>query len=210
MPHASTPSGQNASIATRSARAHPGARVLTRLFALSAAAAIAAAPLSAAEAKPPAPAEQAPTTGAANNPADVVVTKSGRDVVITKDGREIKIEGGTVDMPAIQVTGTRLREIDVSIKRIEKQIKREKKALEKSNLDEALNSEKIARAAALFGGKSTVQRASVAAVRLESMEKELSLLETLRTPLTAEDRALIEQLIKDQRTYRRDLDLALR
>ena len=66
------------------------------------------------------------------------------------------------------------------------------------------------KAAAIFGGKSTVQRASVAAVRIESMEKELQLLETLRTPLTKADRALIEQLVEDQRAYRRSLDEALR
>ncbi len=171
----------------------------TKLLSLCAAATLAAAPLFSAE---------APKAGDAK-PAGTKA-KPAPDVVVTKSGQQMKIEGGTVDMPAIQVTGTRLREIDVAIKRIEKQIKREKKALEKTNLDETLNSEGLAKAAALFGGKSTVQRASVAAVRIESMEKELGLLETLRQPLTAEDRALIEQLVKDQRAYRRDLDLALR
>ncbi len=119
-------------------------------------------------------------------------------------------EGETVKMPVFEVSATRLREIDVTIKRLEKQISREKKSLEKSNLDETLNSEKVSKAAAIFGGKSTVQRASVAAVRIESMEKELQLLETLRTPLTKSDRALIEQLVEDQRAYRRSLDEALR
>ncbi len=122
----------------------------------------------------------------------------------------LKTEGETVKMPVFTVTGQRLREIDVTIKKLEKQISREKKQLEKSNLDEALNSEKIAKAASILGGKSTVQRASVAAVRIESMEKELQLLETLRTPLTKDDRAMIERLVEDQRTYRRNLDDALR
>lgn len=122
----------------------------------------------------------------------------------------VKTEGETVKMPVFTVTGQRLREIDVTIKKLEKQISREKKHLEKSNLDEALNGEKVAKVASILGGKSTVQRASVAAVRVDSMEKELQLLETLRTPLTKSDRELIEKLVEDQRTYRRGLDEALR
>lgn len=123
---------------------------------------------------------------------------------------DLKTEGPVVVMPKLEVTASRLREIDVTIKKLEKQISREKKKLEKSQLDEALNSEKVTRAAAILGGKSTTQRASVSAVRIESMSKELGLLETLRTPLTKEDRALIEQLVEDQRKYRRELDEALR
>jgi len=126
-----------------------------------------------------------------------------------KDGA-VKTEGETVKMPVFEVSASRLREIDVTIKKLEKQISREQKQLEKTPLDETLNNEKVAKAAALFGGKSTVQRASVAAVRLDSMQKELQLLETLRTPLTKADRALIEQLVEDQRAYRRSLDEALR
>ncbi|HLP25422.1 MAG TPA: hypothetical protein VK477_07080 [Acidobacteriota bacterium] len=127
-----------------------------------------------------------------------------------KNAAGLKTEGDTVKMPVFTVTGQRLKEIDVTIKKLEKQISREKKHLEKSNLDEALNGEKVAKAASILGGKSTVQRASVAAVRIDSMEKELQLLETLRTPLTKDDRAMIEKLVEDQRTYRRGLDEALR
>jgi hypothetical protein len=127
-----------------------------------------------------------------------------------KDGTAIKTEGETVKMPVFEVSTSRLREIDVTIKRLEKQINREEKLLEKTPLDDTLNGEKVSKAAALFGGKSTAQRASVAAVRVDSMQKELQLLETLRTPLTKADRALIEQLVEDQRAYRRSLDEALR
>lgn len=119
-------------------------------------------------------------------------------------------EGPTVALPKFEVSANRLREIDLTIKKLEKLIARETKLLEKSALDDTLNNEKVSHAAALFGGKSTLQRASVAAVRIESMQKEVSLLETLRTPLTNDDRALMEKLVEDQRTYRRELDLALR
>lgn len=151
----------------------------------------------AADTKPNAPAEKPalPTAGKSADP---------------KNAAGLKTEGETVKMPVFTVTGQRLKEIDVTIKKLEKQVSREKKQLEKSNLDEALNGEKVAKAASILGGKSTLQRASVAAVRIDSMEKELQLLETLRTPLTKDDRALIEKLVEDQRTYRRGLDEALR
>lgn len=145
---------------------------------------------------PPAAAETPSSPPAATAPAPASTAPSA--------------EGPTIMMPKLEVSASRLREIDVTIKRLEKQMKREQKALETTTLDETLNSEKVTRATAILGGKSTVQRASVAAVRVESMAKELQLLETLRTPLTASDRALIEQLVEDQRKYRRELDEALR
>ncbi|MBI2512862.1 MAG: hypothetical protein HYV96_12860 [Opitutae bacterium] len=154
------------------------------------------------------------TTKAEEKPAEksAPATNTQKPTAPATDAKNagLKTEGETVKMPVFTVTGQRLREIDVTIKKLEKQISREKKQLEKSNLDETLNSEKVSKAASIFGGKSTVQRASVAAVRIESMEKELQLLETLRTPLTKDDRAMIEKLVEDQRTYRRSLDEALR
>ena len=141
----------------------------------------------------PAPAQPAPAAKPASAPAS-----------------SVKTEGETVVLPKFEVTAPRLREIDKTIKRLEKLIGREKKLLEKSAVDDTLNGEKISKAAALFGGKSTAQRASVAAVRVQSMEKEISILESLRTPMTASDRALAEKLIEDERTYRRDLDITLR
>lgn len=150
----------------------------------------------AADTKPNAP-EEKPVPPTGGKPAD-------------PKNAGLKTEGETVKMPVFTVTGQRLKEIDVTIRKLEKQVSREKKQLEKSNLDEALNGEKVAKAAAILGGKSTLQRASVAAVRIDSMEKELQLLETLRTPLTKDDRAMIEKLVEDQRTYRRGLDEALR
>jgi hypothetical protein len=173
---------------------------LRQLSALCAAVLFTAAPTFAAEPKAdpqPAPAGKAsPTTPAPATPAAAPLSPAAGEKAVT--------------LPVFQVSGSRLREIDLKIKKLEKQIEREKTILEKSALDDTLNNESASKAAALFGGKSNVQRDSVAAVRVESMEKELSLLETLRTPLTNADRALIEKLIDDQRTYRRNLDEALR
>jgi len=114
--------------------------------------------------------------------------------------------GPVVVMPEFQVTGGRLREIDNRIKRVEKQIVREKKKLAKNPVNETINSDKLAKAAMVFGGNSASHLAALAAARVASLEKELSMLETLRTPLTAEQRQLLEQEIEAQRVYRRELD----
>ena len=144
----------------------------------------------------------APASAAETHKDQPVAASPGRSTVIT--------EGPTHEMQKFVVNASRLREIDSTIKHLEKLITRENKLIEKSAVDDTLNSEKVSRGAALFGGKSSLQRASVAAVRVASMEKEIALLEGLRDPLTAEDRALMEKLIQDQRTYRRDLDITLR
>lgn len=182
---------------------------LVRLFSL-ATALLASTALSGGDTKK----EAAPAEAPAEKPAAPKPAEKNADAAKppAADPRAVglKVEGETVKMPVFTVSAERLREIDVTIKRLEKQISREKKQLEKSNLDETLNSEKVAKAASIFGGKSTAQRASVAAVRIDSMEKELQILETLRTPLTKDDRAMLERLIEEQRTYRRNLDDALR
>ncbi|MBI3884592.1 MAG: hypothetical protein HY302_02510 [Opitutae bacterium] len=162
----------------------------TRLTALVTAASLATV-LASAAAPAPAPARAAPAAPPATASA-------------------VKTEGDTVVMPKFEVSATRIREIDKTIKQLEKMVRREKQALEKSTLDDTVNSEKVSKVAALFGGKSTVQRASVSAVRIQSMEKEISILETLRTPMTAADRALAEKLVAVERTYRRELDIILR
>jgi len=187
-----------------------------RLSALCAAAFIAAASACTTESTKPI-AEPAPkalispasTTVAppAVKPAGLQLPKPPPAVVLPTTSP--KADAATV-LPVFPVSASRLKQIDVQINRLEKQITREAKLLDKSDLDDTLNNETVSGAAALFGGKSTVQRESVAAVRIESMQKELQLLEALRTPLTNDDRALIEKLIEDQQVYRRNLDEALR
>jgi len=119
-------------------------------------------------------------------------------------------EEKVITLPKVEVTASQIRAIDVAIKRLDKQIARETKRLEKTQADEVLNSEKVARAAALFGGKSVAQRASVTAVRLHSLEKERTLLESLKVPQPEKERKLVEKEIEAQRAYRRELDHILR
>jgi len=115
-----------------------------------------------------------------------------------------------VTLPAIQVTGSRVREIDVTIKRLDKLIAREQKKLRSEETDRALNSDRVTRVAALFGGKSTAQREAVAGERVRLLETERDLLGKLKLPQTRADFILLEKQIELLRTARRELDLVYR
>jgi len=100
----------------------------------------------------------------------------------------------------------RVKQIDNEIKKVEKQIAREKKKLKSTDLDKSLNSDKVANAAALFGGNSASHMVAVAASRVNLLESERNLLERLKFPRTEEDQALIEKELENLRTTRRNLD----
>jgi hypothetical protein len=109
-------------------------------------------------------------------------------------------------LPKVEVTSARIKAIDNELKKIDKQIAREKKNLKSSNLDKSLNSDKAAKAAAIFGGNSASHMVAVAATRVSMLENERSLLERLKFPRTEEDQALIEKELENLRTTRRNLD----
>ena len=115
-----------------------------------------------------------------------------------------------VTLPAIQVTSSRVREIDVTIKRLDKLIARERKKLKSEETDRALNADSVTRVAALFGGKSTAQREAVAGERVHLLETERDLLAQLKLPQTRADFLLLEKQIELLRTTRRELDLVYR
>lgn len=113
-------------------------------------------------------------------------------------------------LPELEVRNTRISELDVKIRKLNKDIARERKKMKSSDTDKALNSDKASRAMALFGGKSTSQRESVAAERVNLMESERDLLELMKLPATKEELKLLEQQVDSLRTVRRNLDEALR
>lgn len=116
--------------------------------------------------------------------------------------------GPVIDLPTVQVQEKRIRMIDVELKKLDKQIAREKKHLKTTNLDKSINSEKLSHAAALFGGNSASHMEAVAATRVALLEQERVLLERLKFPRTEEDQALIEKELENLRTTRRNLDNA--
>jgi hypothetical protein len=109
-------------------------------------------------------------------------------------------------LPKVEVTSARIKAIDAELKKIDKQIAREKKNLKSTNLDQSLNSDKASKAAAIFGGNSASHMVAVAATRVNLLESERAMLERLKFPRTEEDQALIEKEIENLRTTRRNLD----
>ncbi len=109
-------------------------------------------------------------------------------------------------LPKVEVTSARVKAIDAELKKIDKQIAREKKNLKSTNLDKSLNSDKAAKAATIFGGNSASHMVAVAATRVNLLESERAMLERLKFPRTEEDQALIEKEIENLRTTRRNLD----
>jgi len=109
-------------------------------------------------------------------------------------------------LPKVEVTSARVKAIDAELKKIDKQIAREKKKMKSTDLDKSLNSDKLAKSAAIFGGNSASHMEAVAATRVALLENERVMLERLKFPRTEEDRALIEKELENLRTTRRNLD----
>lgn len=145
-------------------------------------------------------AEVAPAAAAAATPA---VTPAG--------GAAAKAPAEEVTtLPSLEVRNSRITEIDLQIRKLEKDITRERKKLKSSELDQSLNDAKTARKFSLFGGKSTEQRESVAAERVSLMEAERDILEAMKQNKTAAELALLQKQIDDLRAVRRNLDVELR
>lgn len=109
-------------------------------------------------------------------------------------------------MPKFEVHHQRTRWLNREIARIDKLIGREKRKVKSSDLDRALNNEKLVRAAALFGGNSAEHLSAVAATRVALLENEREILEAMKRPATLEEMGMFEEQIKQLRLLRRDLD----
>lgn len=115
-------------------------------------------------------------------------------------------EPKVVVLPKVEVTASRLRELDRQIRRLDKLISREKAKIKSTEVDRALNNEQLAKAAAIFGGNSAAHLSLVAAQRVGLLETERNLLADLKEPRTLEEVALIEKELTRLREMRRDLD----
>lgn len=113
-------------------------------------------------------------------------------------------------LPSMEVRNSRITELDLQIRKLEKDITRERKKLKSSDLDQSLNDATTTRKFSLFGGKSTEQRESVAAERVTLMEAERDILEAMKLNKTPAELALLQKQIDDLRVVRRNLDTELR
>ena len=113
-------------------------------------------------------------------------------------------------LPSMEVRNSRITEIDLQIRKLEKDIAREQKKAKSTDLDKGLNDGKATRKFSLFGGKSSEQRESVAAERVSLMEAERDILEVMKQNKTPAELALLQKQIDDLRAVRRNLDIELR
>jgi len=137
----------------------------------------------------------AAATTAATTPAGGAAAKAAEEVTT---------------LPSMEVRNSRITELDLQIRKLEKDITRERKKMKSSDLDQSLNDAKAAKKFSLFGGKTTEQRESVAAERVSLMEAERDILEAMKLNKTRAELALLQKQIDDLRTVRRNLDTELR
>lgn len=109
-------------------------------------------------------------------------------------------------LPKLAVTAQRAKEIDRELKRVDKMIARERKKIKSTDLDKALNNEKLSRAAAIFGGNSAEHLSAVAASRVMLLEQERMVLEAMKRPATLDERKMMAAEIEQLRLTRRNLD----
>ncbi len=126
------------------------------------------------------------------------------------EGAAAKPPEEVTTLPKMEVRNSRITELDLQLRKLEKDISREQKKMKSSDLDQSLNDAKSAKKFSLFGGKSTEQRESVAAERVSLMEAERDILEAMRQNKTPAELALLQKQVDDLRTVRRNLDTELR
>ncbi len=144
-------------------------------------------------------------------PAVAIPPASATNVATTPaDGAAAKAAEDVTTLPSMEVRNSRITELDLQIRKLEKDITRERKKMKSSDLDQSLNDAKAAKKFSLFGGKTTEQRESVAAERVSLMEAERDILEAMKLNKTRAELALLQKQIDDLRTVRRNLDTELR
>lgn len=116
----------------------------------------------------------------------------------------------TMLLPEFKVSSSRISELDIEIKKLNKDIERAKKKLKPSELDESLNSDDAPKVLAIFGGKTSGQRKSVAAERVNLMETERDILEAMKHVRTKQEENELKEQLNAFKTMRRQLDEVLR
>lgn len=116
----------------------------------------------------------------------------------------------TMLLPEFRVSSSRISELDIEIKKLNKEIERAKKKLKPSELDESLNSDDAPKILSIFGGKTATQRKSIAAERVHLMETERDILEAMKHVRTKKEETELKEQLNTFKTMRRQLDEELR
>ncbi len=178
-------------------------------------------------AKSPAPAVTPPTStspaGEASEPgltAASPTTDKGPDVAVQAQAAgkakaaakasDVTAKTAPTLLPKVEVKKSRITVLDHERALQDIEIAREKKNLQVSEVDSALNDSKIARPLAIFGGDSAQFRKGVASERVQLMEAEKDLIEAIAFAKTKEEKAALQKQLNDLKTMRRELDKTMR
>lgn len=113
-------------------------------------------------------------------------------------------------LPKVEVRRSRITELDRQFHEQEKEIAREKKNTQPTELDKALNDSKVSKALSIFGGESNQYRANVAKERVSMMEEEKDLLEAIARAKTTEEKQDLQKQLDEIRSMRRQLEKSLK
>jgi type IV secretory pathway VirB10-like protein len=151
----------------------------------------------------------APTSPAA--PAEPTATPSPAATAAAKEAPPAKVgqEPATV-LPKVEVRKSRITVLDQQLALQEEAITRERKNLKPSEVDLALNDQKVAQPLAIFGGESAQFRKRVASERVELMEVEKDLLQAIALARTPKEKQELQSQLDQIRAVRRDLEKSLR
>ena len=165
---------------------------------------------------PPAPAQPAAESAAPAAPAESVAAAieqnpPGKEAAAAPAKAETapKEEETTV-LPEIHVRKDRITELDRQVAKQNREIRREKQNTKPTALDETINSPKVSKWFAIFGGQSSEDRANIARERVLMMEDERDLIEAIAQAQTPEEKEQLQRTLDSMRAMRRELEAALR
>ncbi len=113
-------------------------------------------------------------------------------------------------LPEVRIRKDRITELDEQLAKQNKEIAREKQKTKPTALDETINSPKLSKAFALFGGQSSEDRSSIARERVAMMEEEKEIMEAISQAETKEEKEQLQKVLDAMRTMRRELEQSLR
>jgi hypothetical protein len=146
----------------------------------------------------------------AEHTREKAVTEAQTAAATPAEASAVKAEEDAVTMlPQIHVSSSRITELDIQIKKLDKQIAKAKKHVKPTELDESLNGEKTPKALAIFGGKTAAQRQSVAADRVTFLEAQRDILEAMKHVRTQKDLDQLTEQLNAMKTMSRELDSTL-
>lgn len=171
----------------------------------------------AAKPAPPAPAP-APTRaappGSSAKPAAPLSSGDKNPLLTTSapppPAEDAKAKAPTTVLPKVEVKRSRITELDRQLAQEDRDIAREKKNAKPSELDKALNSEKVAKPLSIFGGESDKFRSQVSSERVGLMEDEKDLLEAIAQAKTPAEKAELKKQLDALREERRLLEQTAR